>query len=104
MTVGKGDIRTIFLPPAPPFGGMRMEWKPIEEAPRDEDGPNLLLCRFIHPEDYPASITVGFWSTIDAHAEEKRLGWCDWCAGLSAEDYWTEFHPTHFMPLPDPPG
>ena len=80
-----------------------MDWQPIETAPRDGETPNVLLCRFEHEEDYSTSITVGFWSAIDAFGGDPREGWCDWCAGMDEDDYWKEFHPTHWMPLPAPP-
>lgn len=81
-------------------------WFPIETAPKGYplSTPMILLLEFTHTEDYDSSIYVGFWSTLDAHGEDPKEGWCDWGAGLDENDYWTEVrHPTHWMPLPPAP-
>lgn len=66
------------------------DWRPISTAPKDEtwilgydpDGPresNVWLLHWITPNPPPAA---GFWAC----------------------DEWLEWHPTHWMPLPTPPG
>jgi len=82
------------------------DWQLIETAPKtSEDGhsPNILLLNWTHAEDYPASITVGFWGHVDPYALDDRMGWCDWCAGMDDDDVWEQFEPTHWQPLPAPP-
>ena len=84
-----------------------MEWQPIETAPKGDDrfsSPVVLLLSFTDLDEYETSVAVGFWSTIDAHAEDQREGWCNWGAGMNDDDFWEEVkEPTHWMPLPAPP-
>jgi len=81
-----------------------MEWRPIETAPKGPED-TILVLEFTHIEDYHTSISIGFWSTIDAFADDPREGWCAWESDLtSSGDYWRELHPTHWMPLPAPPS
>ena len=83
-----------------------MEWQPIETAPKGHPHKSemVLLLSYNHPDDYDASIAVGFWSTIDALGEDERLGWCNWNAGFDESEMWEEIvNPTHWMPLPTPP-
>jgi len=70
-----------------------MEWRPIEEAPKD--GRHMLL--------YPA-VWIGYWRPgrepgMNAEMSEmaKRGGWTR--AGYQDFDW----HPTHWCPLPAPP-
>ena len=67
------------------------EWQPIESAPKD--GTVVFLGweskegEIIHPEER------GLWNfVID-----------EWCHDGELEDYYVMFHPTHWMPLPEPP-
>lgn len=82
-----------------------MEWQPIETSPKDgpDGSPMVLLLNLQHMDDYDASITIGFWSTLDSLGDDDTEGWCDWPAGMDDNCVWEEFHPTHWMPLPDPP-
>jgi hypothetical protein len=63
------------------------DWQPIETAPKD--GTYMLLMS-------RSGVVIGLW---DAH-EDREFGtvpaWRD-----DGEGY--ELHPTHWMPLPDPP-
>lgn len=66
-------------------------WRPISEAPRDGTAV-WLFC----PDDYPQQ-AVGYWAddprgSYWAFAEQLVMD----VAGMA--------YPTHFMPLPPPPG
>lgn len=64
-----------------------MNWQPIETAPREDD-----LCIFAWCPDAHGYIVVA-WQSDDL---VKGGGW------FGLEDY-TLVHPTHWMPLPEPP-
>lgn len=65
-----------------------MEWQPIETAPKD--GTRILMYGIPGFE-----ILIGFWN--DYHIPEH------WC--YSEESlYKNNGNPTHWMPLPPPPG
>jgi len=90
------------------------EWRPIEEAPKD--GTDIILGAL--PQTYegkmvPARVTIGHWTT----QEECQIFVGD-CGGVCccpeydyADPWWhswdggftEENHPTHWMPLPEPP-
>lgn len=80
-----------------------MEWQPIETAEKSYE--KRLLCEFTDIENYPGSITVGFWGIRDdGPGEPGNEQWCDWCAGYEDETGWERFEPTHWKPLPAPPS
>ena len=61
------------------------KWQPIETAPKD--GTWILLY------DEQDVIEVGWWESFDCPGGGAMIGWC--------VDRVT--HPTHWMPLPEPP-
>lgn len=67
-------------------------WRPIETAPRDPDGPNLLLSN-------GRSVHEGGWVLVSDPEDYTRkcYGWWDVSGGMLPE-------PTHWMPLPAPPA
>jgi hypothetical protein len=65
-----------------------MNWQPIETAPREDD-----LCILAWCPDAHGYIVVA-WQSDDL---VKGGGW------FGLEDY-TLVHPTHWMPLPEPPN
>jgi hypothetical protein len=81
-------------------------WQPIGTAPKD--GTPILLAS---PVGNETRISVGFWDAEfalgwDEAAERSswRSAWTDGTvASFSYEEY-TELHPTHWRPLPDPPA
>lgn len=76
-----------------------MQWQPIETAPRD--GAPILV---VH--DYMGDVSVARWETSGS-----RGWWQALADGRSAVEYMSDFGteyvevaPTHWMPLPPPPG
>ena len=67
-------------------GGIEHEWQPIESAPRDGTEV-LLVC-------VTGDIGVCYWRTDG----KDNQGYWTWGLGHSF------FGPTHWMPLPKPPG
>lgn len=66
-----------------------MEWLPIESAPKNGD-PLLVYG--------DGSYTVAWWSDgVDEWRDVGDIGW----AGMYGDD---GNQPTHWMPLPAPPG
>lgn len=59
-----------------------MEWQPIETAPKD--GTFVLAYRPCDPYFEPMYFNDGIWHWFDGDSPS--------------------FQPTHWMPLPDPPG
>lgn len=61
------------------------EWQPIETAPKD--GTRVLLFR----RGWAESVSVGWWGGL----------WETWnvAGGITSEFV----HPTHWMPIPEPP-
>jgi hypothetical protein len=70
---------------------MIMEWQTIETAPRD--GTKILCGRFVRGCEYNGRIRVDWWATF------KESGYTGF--GHFNATYWP---PTHWMPLPAPPG
>ena len=70
----------------------RMGWQPIETAPKD--GTQVLVGRFVKECPYGKNgrVRADFW-------DAKRRGWTVWDR-FNAQ-YWP---PTHWQPLPPPPG
>ena len=68
-------------------------WQPIETAPRD--GTEFLAVELL--KDSEGRFTVwltGYW----------HEGWCEFHYGTADESHRdSDFHPTHWMPLPEPP-
>jgi hypothetical protein len=60
-------------------------WQPIESAPEDRD--ILLFC----PEGVCTKVFVGYWD-VDC-----------WSTPEGGEIVRISGHPTHWMPLPEPP-
>jgi hypothetical protein len=61
-------------------------WQPIETAPKDG---RIFLA-------YDPEI-AGAW------APPSPIAFCRWDAGVWVDDAYTEFNPTHWMLLPEPP-
>ena len=72
------------------------DWQPIETAPKD--GQSVLLVRYtgVIPRTklYPFQIVVGFWEITEWMAQNSEY--------YKQRDY-EALHPTHWMPLPEPP-
>lgn len=70
-------------------------WRPIESAPKNWD--SVLLTN----DDY---VTAGFWHDgSECYGHRGGMGWFDECDRgnlLTASN----IHPTHWAPLPPPPG
>jgi len=70
------------------------QWQPIETAPKD--GTAILV--------YDEGAALVTWEVYRRHQEEHA----DWCLMDSWQDeqggYSTVNHPTHWMPLPEPPA
>ena len=79
-----------------------MQWRDIETAPKD--GSKLLLLVFPkegYRDDYDGCLHIGFWGSELMH---EPCFWCDWNdANDENPHYFAMIHPTHWMPLPDPP-
>ena len=75
------------------------EWQPIETAPRD--GTVILLAWSRRNERFNTAVRPGFWDK-----DRKNFPWVAVIEGCSyaAFDAWREDGPTHWHPLPDPPG
>lgn len=67
-----------------------MAWQPIETVPKD--GTHVLLGYFLEGGG-GGSPEVAFWNN-------RYKAWCGRVL-LNSDGY---FSPTHWMPLPDPPG
>lgn len=67
-------------------------WRPIAEAPRD--GTRVLLFYSLHKEVKPSDTGVGF---MNQYGDDARNCW--WELEFSGR-----VHPTHYMPLPEPPS
>lgn len=80
-------------------------WMPIETAPKDKDGPNIMLSNGV-------AVAQGWWCDEPGYIREKRdldgnyidqdesdgyTGWLDCDGGMLPE-------PTHWMPLPPAPA
>jgi hypothetical protein len=85
-----------------------MKWQPIETAPKD--GPVLLYFanrKFHHPDGTPASM-----GEVRGYVERTEVGFCEngeICESGTGHDVFEEWRgpenlPTHWMPLPEPPG
>lgn len=72
--------------------GAAVQWRPIEEAPKDGT-PILLLIQF------PGEPHDTFVATWDANS--PKWPWRPTCDGGSA---YSEEYATHWMPLPPPPA
>jgi hypothetical protein len=68
------------------------EWRPIEEAPKD--GTHVVVFAALRRDGTKRRSRRGCAASV-AHYEQ---GW-GWLSTPS--DY--QLHPTHFMPLPEPP-
>lgn len=65
-----------------------MEWQPIETAPRD--GSGMLFFAKVNGRAFV------FTGGYDSH-------WSGQCWVADNRRVPSDFHPTHWMPLPDPP-
>jgi hypothetical protein len=85
------------------MGGTMSDWQPIETAPRD--GKSVLL---FYPDQEPAErLVVGWFENFGPY--EKEMG----AAGMWSEGGYvskdgsivggTGPHPTHWLPIPEPP-
>lgn len=74
-----------------------MEWQPIETAPRD--GTNILIY-------VPRAAEAGDMATVHWHARGWHASDGAWVStyGEVGHDEWYASDPTHWMPLPPPPG
>lgn len=73
-----------------------MEWQPIETAPKDESRILLIRIGF--------QVCIGYWltkyskwATTDPEDYPDVETW-------EAEELGSRYHPTHWMPLPEPPS
>jgi len=72
------------------------EWRPIESAPKQNiNGPYILVW---NAEDMV--VDLAFWE--DEPDEGDEVGW----RSATNHDDWqyAQLEPTHWMPLPPPPG
>ncbi len=74
-------------------GEMGAKWLPIETAPKD--GRSILLCRAGY-EPGSGSWYASQWITVMPEDFETDEQFQEHLSG-------TEYKPTHWMPLPDPP-
>ena len=79
------------------------EWQPIETAPRD--GTAILL--FI-PDGYTLcgltdGVVIGHWSAADLPADAPEHD-DNWYQLNQDGGFPCDILPTHWMPLPEPPG
>ncbi len=81
------------------------DWQSIKTAPAHQ---RVLLCDgAVHPDDFSASLVIGLWTDKRAgHVADDEQIWANWNAGMDEDDVWSSigFTPTHWMPLPEPPG
>ncbi len=70
------------------------DWQPIETAPK---GVELLLYEPDVPDDCPLFLLGSYVDFGDAVPEGYHSGWFDTMTGRY------EIHPSHWMPLPEPP-
>ena len=68
------------------------EWLPIETAPKD--GTEILLVRF--QELCMPALGGAYWGRRDGFDDEE--GWVSRNGAM-----WFPLHPTHWIPLPEPP-
>lgn len=77
-----------------------MEWSPIETAPKD--GTEFLAWAYMHedggPHDADGRSFMGEMPQLLILKWREPYGWVDVRGGGSYDG------PTHWMPLPDPPG
>jgi hypothetical protein len=97
-----GQAFTSSVTPAPPEASHRAlaEWQPIETAPKD--GRFVLVA---DPRlDQP--VTIGAYYKADRDEQTGRFSAGSWDGWLSMDgDHLASIsHPTHWMPLPDPPA
>lgn len=73
------------------------EWQPIETAPKD--GTVIWLAKEGH-------MRLGLWTNGAEHENHgtKDGGWIDWVNAHGTGPRGLRFAPTHWMPLPTPPG
>lgn len=76
-----------------------MQWQPIETVPDKikRDGQEILLA---WPNLSRWVVTAGHWQA-DWHGD--HTGAC-WLGANLDEEYGLPLNPTHWMPLPPPPG
>ncbi len=75
-----------------------MEWKPIDSAPKD--GTVILLGFASIRGGAEGSVDVGYWMNSPETNYWREVGWF-----ATDDDVLTQHpqHPTHWMPLPEPP-
>ena len=73
-------------------------WQPIETAPKDETKVLISNGVWVVTAKYGLSSNCDNW-------DEGKVSWWD-CLEEECDDSWynTEFEPTHWMPLPNPPS
>lgn len=76
---------------------MGSEWQPIDSAPKD--GTRILVFEGAG-SPVCGKVYVGFWYEGD---EQASLPYSDKCWSDTADPSY-ERSPTHWMPLPEPPG
>ncbi len=76
------------------------EWRPIETAPKD--GDPIIICGF-SGDDW--DFAVAFW-----HDDPNTCITCgynsntpNWHLCLTLGEFFDDFEPTHWLPLPEPP-
>lgn len=79
-----------------------MTWRPIKSAPKD--GRTILVYRFTPPAWHV--IGMGYWFES---AKDGSCGCCGWIVrGILSQHRDSQTlglaHPTHWMPLPEPPA
>ena len=85
-----------------------MNWQPIESAPKDgsdmwlwREDSGAFLGRWIAPVDFLTDSEIDTWLAGDPEIAEE----CDWFfADYVQGGRVTDGPPTHWQPLPPPPG
>lgn len=76
-----------------------MEWQPIEIAPKDQ---RILLYRPTTVSNW-AKIVIGQYED-DEYAVRPKPFWSHDLESLTGKKEARANHPTHWMPLPEPPA
>jgi hypothetical protein len=77
------------------------DWQPIETAPKDGRDVLLFWCDEYGPDTIQV-YACGHWREFG----DGSRGWIGESFHASEKCFWTRLlgeHPTHWMPLPDPP-
>ena len=76
-----------------------MEWQPIETAPRDGTDIIIAEIRFKNSKADYGEIDIGSWEEDRNGADEFGDSYFCWMSNYGRVE-----EPTHWMPLPPPPG